>query len=301
MDAICRYALLPAGKLVRPRLLLSACAAVGGDVDAVMPAAVGAECGHTASLIHDDIIDRDDVRRGRTSVHREFGAADAIVAGDLLIFYLFRCLAECHERGLPAAHVVAALRALADSGMDLCRGQAYEAEVSGDLRCDADAYLQMVKGKTAAFFRGACECGAILGGGTAAQVAALAAYGDDLGVAFQIHDDILCYSSSSEAMGKAASSDVRNHRMTLPVILAYQQGDDSVRADIDAVFAGGLSETEAQRVMAGALRRSGALAWAGQWAKRYVHAAQDRLLVLPPSPSRELLSAVAGLAVNRNA
>src|SRR5438874_12820396 len=101
LDSACRHALLPGGKLVRPLMLLESAGAVGGDVESVLPAAAGAEAGHVASLVHDDIIDGDDTRRGRPSVHAAFGMDDAIVAGDALIFYLFAGLAECARLGVP--------------------------------------------------------------------------------------------------------------------------------------------------------------------------------------------------------
>ena len=203
IDAICRYALLPTGKLFRPRLLLESCGAVGGSIEQVIPAAIGSECGHIASLIHDDIIDGDELRRGRASVHNRFGAGDAILSGDMLIFHLFRCLSECYERDVPAPRVVAALRSTAGAGLDLCRGQSLEAEICGNLDCGIAAYIDVARLKTAAFFRGACETGAILGGGTPEQIAALASYGEQLGIAFQIHDDLLCYIGSERRDGQA--------------------------------------------------------------------------------------------------
>lgn len=301
IDAICRYAMLPSGKLLRPRLLLESCGAVGGIVEQVMPAAIGSECGHIASLIHDDIIDADEVRRGRAAVHAQFGTDDAIVSGDMLIFYLFRCLSECYDRQVPAHRVVAALKAISAAGLDLCRGQSQEAAICGDLHCGTDAYVLVARLKTAAFFRGACECGAVLGGGSPVEVAALASYGEDLGIAFQIHDDLLCYESSTQIMGKADTSDVRNRRPTLPVILAYRDGDGGVRADIERVFANGMPEHRAHALLGAALRRSGALEHARDWAVGYAQSARDRLAVLPPTPSRELLDHVAELAVNRDA
>ncbi len=123
LDAICRYALVPHGKLLRPLLLLHAVVAVGGEIDPVLPAAVGAECGHVASLVHDDIIDGDEMRRGQRSVQSKFGIDDAIVAGDALIFDIFRGLAECAGRGVPADRIVQALNTVARGGIDLCRGR----------------------------------------------------------------------------------------------------------------------------------------------------------------------------------
>ena len=160
-----RHSLLPAGKLFRPCLLLAGAQAVGGDPMSVLPAAVAAEFGHVGSLIHDDIIDADAVRRGRPAAHRKYGVDEAIVAGDLLFFSLFECLAECRDRGVPADRVVTAVAAIARAGMDLCRGQSLEARLTGGRVFEVGPYLEMVRLKTAALFRAACEVGGILGGG----------------------------------------------------------------------------------------------------------------------------------------
>jgi geranylgeranyl pyrophosphate synthase len=303
IDTICQYALVPAGKLFRPILLLEACAAVGGDVgvEQIIPAAIGAESGHIASLIHDDIIDSDDCRRGRMSVHRQYGIAQAIVSGDALIFYLFLSLSECQDRHVPPARIVEALRAVAAAGIDVCRGQSRESELSGDLSCTSDTYIGMVQLKTGAFFRGACECGAILAGGSPEQVAALAGYGNDLGIAYQIHDDMLAYTSTTEVMGKAATSDVKNRRLTLPVILAYQGTNEVMRAEIERVFTIPMRDVEALAVMRDVLQRTSALAETRAWAERYARSARDRLHVLPESASRDVLIDIAYLAINRDA
>ena len=154
---MCAHTLTPAGKLFRPILLLESALAVGGDPRLVLPAAVGAESGHVASLVHDDIIDGDDTRRGRPAVHAAFGVGDAIVAGDALIFDLFAGLAECHTAGAPADRVVAALAVVSRCGIDLCRGQSLEAEFCASGRFDHATYLHMVRLKTAALFRAACS------------------------------------------------------------------------------------------------------------------------------------------------
>lgn len=300
LDGICRYALVPTGKLFRPLLLVDSALAVGGDVDAVLPAAVGAECGHVASLIHDDIIDGDDLRRGRPAVHRRFGVADAIVAGDALIFDMFAGLAECGDRGVPADRVMSALESVARAGLDLCRGQSLEAEICGGLTFDTDRYLTMVRLKTASFFRGACESGAILGGGTPAEVRALAAYGDRLGIAFQIHDDLLAYTSDTEVTGKPGTSDVQNGRLTLPVILAYHRGGPREQARIRAVLGGHGDAVAALATLRGLLSATGAVAAAVQVARNYATASRDALREMPRSSSRDRLVHIADLAVDRD-
>lgn len=174
LDRVCGYAVEPRGKMIRPLLLLESAMAAGATVEQVLPAAVGAESGHVASLIHDDIIDQDEVRRGRVSVQCAFGIDEAIVAGDALIFDLFASLAECQGRGVSESNIVRALRVVAHAGLDLCRGQSMESELSRTRSNDIDAYLNMITLKTGSFFKSACECGAVLAGADDEMVAALA-------------------------------------------------------------------------------------------------------------------------------
>jgi geranylgeranyl pyrophosphate synthase len=301
IDTICLYALVPAGKLLRPMLLLESHAAVdgGADVELVIPAAVGAECGHVASLIHDDIIDSDDMRRGKPSVHRRFGVDQGIVSGDALIFRLFLSLSECQSPQIPAERIVQALQAVALAGIDACRGQSYESELSGHQGCDLEAYLRMISLKSGAVLRGVCECGAILAGASLEQVAALGAYGNDLGIAYQIHDDLLGYISKTEIMGKPAKSDVRNMRWTLPVILAYQNGDHATRSELQRIFSTTDHQMDMHGVVQEVLQRTSALINAQSMSQSYAQSARKRLHTLPASLSRDLLTYVTHLGINR--
>ena len=299
LDGICRYALMPTGKLLRPVLLVESALAVGGRVDQVLPAALGTEYGHTASLVHDDIIDADELRRGRESVYHRFGVPNAIVAGDALIFHLFRCLAECGRAGVPAERVVAAMESAAMAGIDLCRGQCLEAEITENRLLDVDTYLRMIELKSAALFRSSCQCGAILGGGDAESVARLGQYGRELGIAFQIVDDLFAFTGDSATTGKQPVSDVRNRRRTLPVLLAHEKGDDADRALLDEVFAGAVDAGEALPAVTEVLVRTGALDAARSVAWERATCAQEALLGLPASVSRDRLHGFAARAVDR--
>lgn len=299
LNSICRYALLPAGKLFRPVLLLEATAAVGGEVAWSLPAAAGAESGHVASLIHDDIIDGDCVRRGRPSVPYKYGTPDAIVAGDALLFQLFASLAECRSTGVPDSRIVSALVAVAQAGIDLCLGQSLESELCG-VGSTVDSYLKMARLKTGALFRGACECGAILGGGGPHWVSQLAAYGENLGLAFQIRDDLLPYVSDSHVTGKGGTSDIRNKRWTLPVILAHQSAGHQARASISAALSGAGDPDVALTVMTEVLTDTGAIAEAADMAKLFAQAARNALADLPHTSSRDRMGHFADLVIARD-
>lgn len=300
VDRACRHALLPAGKLFRPSLLLASASAVGGDVASVLPAAVSTECGHVASLIHDDIIDGDLVRRGRPATHSKYGVGTAIVAGDLLIFALFDALVECGDSGaISADRVAAAVRAVARAGIGLCRGQGMEAELTDGRVFDIDAYLEMVRLKTSALFRAACEAGAILGGGGRAEIEALIGYADHLGIAFQIHDDLLAYTSDDAHTGKTAASDLRNGRLVLPVLLAHARSGEAVRTEIEDCLSGGMDLDRALKTMTAILDETGAVQEAAAVARRHAHTAASHLDVLPPGRGRDLLAAYSAAAIDR--
>jgi geranylgeranyl diphosphate synthase type I len=299
LTAICRYAVLPAGKLFRPILLLQSALAVGGDPARVLPAAAGTEYGHVASLIHDDVIDGDDVRRGRPSVPNRFGLENAIVSGDSLLFGIFLCLAACRERGVPDDRIVLTLRVVAQAGIDLCEGQSQESRMRGDLGCGVDDYLTMIRNKTAALFRASCQSGGLLGGGTERQVEALGVYGDSLGLAFQIWDDLLAYTSDSATAGKSAVSDIRNRRITLPVIFVQQAAGAADRAALERIMTGAEPPEVAHERMLALVTRTGAVDASRALAVRHVESALTALGELPPTPSRARLATFAEAVVDR--
>lgn len=243
LSTMCRHALRPPGKLVRSNLLLNAGIAVGGRYESLLPAAVAMEFGHAASLAHDDIIDGDQTRRNRPTVHAKFGVGNAILTGDALFFHMFECMTKTSDHGIPADRVVAAIRVAARLAVDLCRGQVLEDQLTSRRAFDLNAYLEVIRHKTAAFFAGACECGAVLGGGTPGQATTLAQYGQHLGMAFQIRDDLLPYVSDPSITGKAAATDLHNRRPTIPIILAHQHGSPETRRQLEHLFNTSLDRT----------------------------------------------------------
>ncbi|WP_165969592.1 polyprenyl synthetase family protein [Nonomuraea terrae] len=300
LDSMCSHALVPSGKMFRPILVLESALAVGGDARVVLPAAMGAESGHVASLVHDDIIDDDEIRRGKPSVQHQFGVDNAIVAGDALIFDLFLSLAECRKTGAADSRIVAAFDVVARRGIELCRGQIMEAEICERMDFDREAYLTMAGLKTASLFKGACECGALLGGGDDAMVEALSRYAENLGIAFQIHDDLLSYTRETGVMGKPDTSDVRNGRLTLPVILAYELGDSMDRLAITDGLSGEGDPTANRQALITILERTGALAGTERLAAHYSRQAVDALAGLPVTLSRERLARFAEEAIDRD-
>jgi geranylgeranyl diphosphate synthase, type I len=293
------HAVASPGKLVRPLLLLDACRAVGGDPEVALPAAIGTELGHIASLVHDDIIDGDAERRGRPAVHARFGLPLAILTGDFLVFETFLCYSQCAERGAGAERTLAAIRTLSRTCLELCRGQALEATLAGDPDVSVATYLEVIRLKTASVCRATAEIGACLGGGSAEAIAALGAYGEALGLAFQIVDDVLCYGDRADQLGKPPDSDLRNGRVTLPLVYALRAGP-SVREAVLGLLAGPVAErARAHARLAALLRSSGALARARACAASYTEAAKRHLDRLPPTSARARLLARADELLGR--
>lgn len=299
LEGVCRYAVFPCGKLLRSRLLLCAGTAVGGAARDLLPAAVGTEFGHVASLIHDDLIDGDDLRRGRPSVAAKFGLEGALLSGDALIFSLFRSLAECRSARVSDERIVAALHLVATAGLDLCLGQGLESTLRGNWSCPLETYLTMIRLKTASFFRGACQCGAALGGGSTAQIEILGRYGDHLGIAFQIGDDLLPYLSDSEITGKPAISDIRNGRLTLPLILAMRE--EGMQHSLMALISGSRSVDEGMNAVRELVCSAGTsvIAQSIEILNQHSRQAVNELEALAPSESRDRLTTIARAVVGR--
>lgn len=198
VEQLMHYALAGKGKLLRPLLVCHSALAVGGDLFRVLPAASGVECVHTGSLLHDDIIDGDAVRRGRPAVHAAFGPARAILAGSALYFAWFTALEECARRGVADGPIRRAMAIQARAGIEACRGAVDELALAGRPDCGIDAYVGAARRKTAALLAAACRTGAVLAGASPAQEAALAAYGESLGLAFQVRDDLLPYTAAPD-------------------------------------------------------------------------------------------------------
>lgn len=301
LDAICRHALTRGGELLRSVLLIECGVAVGGPLHHVLPAAVGTESGHVSSLIHDDIVNGDETRPGRPSVVARHGLRDAIIAGDALLFSLFKCIAESRAAGVSAERVVRALDVVAAAGIDLCKGRALESEASADPHCTPERYYEVIGMKTASLFRGSCATGAILGGGSEAQIAVLTQYGQHLGMAFQLIDDLLPYTGDQARTGRPDTSDVRNKRVTLPVILARRDGSPAVWREIRSIMEHPMPGAQEYARLRRILEETGAIRQTLRAARGQALQAREVLETRFDAESRRALTGFAELALARNA
>ena len=227
-----------AGKRLRPVLCLLACEAAGGNPQRALPAAVAVELVHNFSLIHDDVQDQDRLRRGRETVWAVWGQGQAINAGDALLALAHVSLAGLAERGVAPESVIEASRVLNERTLEMVEGQVMDISFEERLDVRLDAYLTMISRKTGALFDASLALGAIAGGAPAATVAALGRCGRQLGIAFQVRDDMLGVWGAEARTGKPVAADIRRRKKTLPIVYAFENagGDDHGR--LETVYRG---------------------------------------------------------------
>jgi len=214
-----RYSLMAGGKRLRPILCLAACELLGGDRASAMPTACAMEMVHTMSLIHDDLpaMDNDDFRRGKPTNHKVYGDDIAILAGDALLAYAFEFIAA-QTKGVPAERILKAIAHLghAVAATGLVGGQVLDLECEGKLDVTAETLTFIHIHKTAALLEACVLCGAFLAGANDTDITRLSTYANNIGLAFQIIDDILDITSTSEQLGKTAGKDLTAQKVTYP-------------------------------------------------------------------------------------
>jgi heptaprenyl diphosphate synthase len=278
------------GKRLRPALVLLAGGAAGADPASLLPLAAAAEIVHMATLVHDDIVDGSNLRRGLPTVHARWGEAAGVLVGDYLFARGFSMLAETGNNRV--------VRVMADVVSRMCAGEMREVAEQWQA-CDEAAYFDRIDAKTAYFIAECCRLGGIAAGAPARHEEALAAYGSALGLCFQITDDLLDLTGTAASMGKPAGADLRAGVVTLPVIHALRHSPDA-DAILAILAARRVGDADVERVRAIA-ERAGSLEYARACAVRLAREAQDCLETLPPSQARDTLAALAAHLVERSA
>ena len=279
------------GKRLRPMLTLAAAKLCGYPGKHHIALAATVEFIHTATLLHDDVVDESTKRRGRPTANLLWDNKSSVLVGDYLFARSFQLMIE--------AGSLRVLDILADASATIAEGEVLQLTAAQDLKTDEGIYLQVVRGKTAALFAAACEVGAEISGVPKAQVQALRDYGDALGIAFQIADDLLDYGASGGNIGKNIGDDFRERKVTLPVIKAYAAGDDEARAFWVRVIEAG-DQREGDLDMArGLLATSGAMAASRAAAMDFAGKARAALTLLPDHPLRAVLDDLAEYVVAR--
>ncbi len=282
-------ALTSGGKRLRPLLLILSAHVGEPDRGALLKASVAIEVLHTATLIHDDVVDRAESRRGRLTTVAAYGREIAIATGDYLFAEAF---SELSEIGDPRI-----VRVFAEAAKDLASGELEQYRASGST-VGVEEYLDHIRMKTAGLFKAACVTGGTLGGLSIRQIDALATYGQALGVAFQMSDDVMDLVGEPDVTGKGAGTDLAEGTITLPVIFAMQEGDAGL---ISKVLAARDPAPEMLDAGIEAILATDAIARTEAWAEKEINFALGELGLLPDGPERTILEVIASEVVGRNA
>ena len=279
------------GKRLRPMLTLAAARLCGYQGEDHVKLAATVEFIHTATLLHDDVVDESGQRRGRPTANLLWDNKSSVLVGDYLFARSFQLMVETGS--------LRVLDILANAAATIAEGEVLQMTAASDLRTDESIYLQVVRGKTAALFSAATEVGGVIAGVPEAQVKALFDYGDALGIAFQIADDLLDYQGDAKATGKNVGDDFRERKLTLPVIKAVAQATDEERAFWVRTIEKG-KQTEGDLVEALALmEKYGTLEATRADARTWAAKARAALEALPNHEIRAMLSDLADYVVAR--
>jgi octaprenyl-diphosphate synthase len=278
------------GKRIRPALLLLAAKALGYNGNSSIRLGAVIEMVHTATLVHDDIIDVADIRRGRPSANTQWGNSKCVLAGDWLYMQAFRVALEEHNFRI--------LDLLIGLTQQMVEGELMQMESLGTALSEHD-YFELIYRKTACLFRVSMRLGCVLAGAPQAMEEALGDYGRNVGLAFQIVDDVLDLTASEAVLGKPTASDLREGKATLAVVHALEHGTAEERADILAVIEDqGFERVRHERILT-ILQRNGSLDYAIQVADAHAEAARGNLSELPDSEFKRALLWVPDFVVSR--
>lgn len=218
------YSLTAGGKRIRPTLCLMACAALGGDVEKAIYPALGLEVFHNFTLLHDDLMDNDEVRRGRLTVHKKWDSNTAILSGDAMQIMAYQLVTRTRKRYLKDV-----LAVFSDTALKVCEGQQYDMDFEQRMDVSVEEYITMIEFKTAVLIEASLKMGAIIAGADFEQVALLGKFGMNLGLAFQLRDDWLDTFGDFETFGKDIGSDIVNNKKTYLLISALQYAEGKTK------------------------------------------------------------------------
>lgn len=257
------------GKRLRPLIAILSGRIAGGKEEVVLPGAAAVEILHTFTLVHDDIIDKDEFRRGVPTVHRIWGIDMAIVAGDTLYAYSYKCLLQALYQNIPSDRVAKALEFLTNAAITVAEGQALDMLLPSRSSVGENDYIEMVKKKTASLFASSAAIGATLAGGSRDIVEKLYETMIMAGIAFQIRDDILGLIGDEKTLGKPVYSDLREGKMTILVIYALANSDEKNRNKIRFVLGNRAATVEELAEVVDLIKRLGSIDYANALADRY--------------------------------
>jgi octaprenyl-diphosphate synthase len=288
---LARYLIESGGKRLRPMLTVAAASMFGAGGGAAVNFAAAVEFMHNATLLHDDVVDESDMRRGKPAARVVWGNKASILVGDFLLGQAFMMMVETGN--------IDALGVLSSASAVMAEGEVFQLAKTGDLATTPEDYAEVIRAKTAVLFQAACEVGAMSGGADDQGRAALAQYGLELGTAFQLVDDALDYGGQSGTLGKNTGDDLREGKMTLPVILALREANPMERETIAKALGDMNASAEQVGGVVAIMERYRTLGRTLDRAQEHARAAQQALEALPASEMRSLLSDVVEFSVLR--
>jgi octaprenyl-diphosphate synthase len=293
VDMAVQHVVEGGGKRLRPILLLLSAKACGFRGEDAHTLAATVELIHVASLVHDDVLDEAPIRRGRETLHSRWGNKVAVLVGDYLHALVLSMLVA-RRADDPAMSI------LSDATQAMCEGEVIHAYRNGDFNISQDDYLKIVGLKTGKLITASCTMGAILGTREGKIIQALTEYGEAAGAAFQIIDDLLDFVADPEKFGKKSFSDMREGKLTFPVIYTREVCTSEERATLERVFNGEMEEEWSIQWIAGLLERYDTQTYCRNVAREYINRAKTALAVLPDTPARRALEQVADYFVSRD-
>ena len=280
-----RRMLAAGGKRLRPRFTLLAAEAVGGRAEDHLRLAAFMELIHVATLIHDDVVDGAETRRGVNATAVDFGNRVSVLAGDYLFAWIFKNVTADFDRPIP--HILSATLA------DITDGEVLQLKALGELETTLAAYVEIATKKTASLFAASAECGALAAGGSPFAVKALRDFGTAFGIAFQMRDDLLDLTADEATLGKPVGNDLRERKMTVPLVLALRAADREFRSDVERFFSEDDDTRERIAGIVAGIGAHGGLADTEAALAGYVERAKQSLTPLGNAPARSELAALA--------
>lgn len=288
---LARHLVAAGGKRIRPMLTLLAAGLCGYRGQRHIALATCVEFIHTATLLHDDVVDDSELRRGTPSANAIFGNKAPVLVGDFLFSRAFQLMV--------ADGSLEVLRILSEASAIIAEGEVAQLVTANDVDTTEEDYLRVVRAKTAALFRAACEIGAVVADRSAEEAEGLATYGENLGIAFQLVDDALDYVAEQATFGKSVGDDFRDGKITLPVLFAYADGDDGERAFWRRTLEEMRQEPDDLARALELLDRHRAIARTFERARGYGEAARRALAVFAPSPHRAAMLDLVDFCLER--
>jgi len=280
------------GKRFRPLLLLICARLCGYRGEHRFPMATVMEYIHTATLLHDDVIDEAFIRRGKDSANKVFGNSVSILVGDFLCFKAFMLMSAIGNNEI--------FGLVSKMGNIMSEGEVFQLTKCGDVNMTQDEYLSIIEKKTAVLIAASCATGAILGGESKEKIDALSGFGLNAGMAFQITDDILDYTAKGKEFGKSIGKDLEEGKITLPLIFALRQSTNEEKNIIREIITRKKASQKAVREVRKSIKKYNAIESSLEVATGYVNAAKSQLRVFGESPEKDHLIAVAEYILSRN-